>query len=71
MEDSNWHPYCCIAIRIRMEFINFQGGNGLTKEYIVEKLFRDARAMLIEDGSNDVLAIAAGHKLIHTYPRRD
>lgn len=54
-----------------MEFINFQGGNGLTKEYIVEKLFRDARAMLIEDGSNDVLAIAAGHKLIHTYPRRD
>jgi len=23
------------------------------------------------DGSNDVLAIAAGHKMIHNYPRRD
>ena len=47
------------------------GGNGLTREYIVEKLFRDARAMMIEDGANDILAIAAGHKLINSYPRRD
>ena len=53
------------------EAIQIFGGNGLTKEYIVEKLFRDARAMLIEDGANDVLAIAAGHKLIHNYPRLD
>lgn len=53
------------------EAIQIFGANGLTKEYIVEKLFRDARASLIEDGANDVLAIAAGHKVIHTYPRRD
>ncbi|MEH0020149.1 MAG: acyl-CoA dehydrogenase family protein [Desulfobacter sp.] len=58
------------ALEVTSEAIQIFGGNGLTKEYIVEKLFRDARSMLIEDGSNDVLAIAAGHKLIRTYPRR-
>lgn len=62
---------CQYAFEVAIEAIQIFGGKRLTKEYIVEKLFRDARAMLIEDGSNDVLAIAAGHKLIHTYPRRD
>ena len=38
--------------------IQLHGGYGLAKEFIVEKLFRDARAALIEDGSNDVLALA-------------
>lgn len=59
------------AFEVTSEAIQIFGGNGLTKEYIVEKLFRDARAMMIEDGANDILAIAAGHKLINTYPRRD
>jgi len=59
------------ALNVAHEAIQLFGGNGLTKEYLVEKLFRDARAMLIEDGSNDTLAIAGGHKIIETYPRRD
>ena len=59
------------AFDVCNDAIQIFGANGLTKEYLIEKLFRDARAMLIEDGSNDTLAIAAGHKLIHTYPRLD
>ncbi|MDA8405122.1 MAG: acyl-CoA/acyl-ACP dehydrogenase [Desulfobacteraceae bacterium] len=59
------------AFDVASDAIQIFGGNGLTKEYLVEKLFRDARAMLIEDGSNDTLAVAAGHKIIETYPRRD
>ena len=51
------------------EAVQLFGGNGLAKEYLIEKLFRDARASLIEDGSNETLAIAAGHKIIETYPR--
>jgi alkylation response protein AidB-like acyl-CoA dehydrogenase len=39
------------------------GGYGLAKDYYVEKLFRDARAALIEDGSNDSLAIFAGEMI--------
>ncbi|NOY22895.1 MAG: acyl-CoA/acyl-ACP dehydrogenase [Acidobacteria bacterium] len=40
------------------------GGYGLSKEYEIEKLFRDARAGLIEDGSNDVLAISGGNMIV-------
>ncbi len=62
---------CQTCFEVANEAIQIFGANGLTKEYLVEKLFRDARATLIEDGSNDILAIAAGHKMIHNYPRRD
>jgi alkylation response protein AidB-like acyl-CoA dehydrogenase len=59
------------CFEVANDAIQIFGANGLTKEYVVEKLFRDARATLIEDGSNDVLAIAGGHKMIANYPRRN
>lgn len=40
--------------------IQMHGGNGLTREYPVEKLLRDARASMIEDGCNEMLAIKGG-----------
>ncbi len=49
--------------------IQILGGNGLTREYLTEKLFRDARATLIEDGNNETLARHGGHILAETYPR--
>lgn len=39
------------------------GGNGLSREYPVEKLLRDARAALIEDGCNDMLSLIGADKL--------
>ncbi|HEY2772689.1 MAG TPA: acyl-CoA dehydrogenase [Candidatus Binatia bacterium] len=39
------------------------GGNGLSREYPVEKLLRDARAALIEDGCNDMLSIVGADRL--------
>src|SRR5258706_181323 len=39
-------------------------GNGLTREYPIEKILRDARASLIEDGCNEILAIKRGYYLI-------
>lgn len=57
------------AYEVAHDAIQIFGGNGLTKEYLIEKLYRDARATLIEDGSNDSLAIAGGHKMIENYPR--
>lgn len=39
------------------------GGNGLTREYPVEKLLRDARASMIEDGCNDVLSLVGAARL--------
>ena len=39
----------------------------MTKEMLVEKLFRDARASMIEDGSNDILSLTAAKKLLDQY----
>jgi alkylation response protein AidB-like acyl-CoA dehydrogenase len=39
------------------------GGNGLSREYPIEKLLRDARASMIEDGCNDVLSLVGAAKL--------
>jgi alkylation response protein AidB-like acyl-CoA dehydrogenase len=39
------------------------GGNGLTREYPIEKLMRDARASMIEDGCNDVLSLVGAARL--------
>ena len=40
------------------------GGLGLTRDCPMEKLYRDARASLIEDGANDVLALVGARRLL-------
>jgi acyl-CoA dehydrogenase len=49
------------AFEISSEAIQMFGGYGLCREYPVEKIFRDARAALIEDGENNMLGIAAAN----------
>jgi alkylation response protein AidB-like acyl-CoA dehydrogenase len=39
------------------------GGNGLTREYPIEKVLRDARASMIEDGCNELLSLVGAAKL--------
>jgi alkylation response protein AidB-like acyl-CoA dehydrogenase len=51
------------ALDVANEAIQIFGGNGLAREYPVEKFFRDARAGLIEDGANDSLMITGAHHL--------
>jgi alkylation response protein AidB-like acyl-CoA dehydrogenase len=53
------------ALDVANEAIQIFGGNGLSREYPVEKIFRDARASLIEDGCNQMLAIKGGYQLIN------
>ncbi|MOA63800.1 Acyl-CoA dehydrogenase [compost metagenome] len=53
------------AFEVASDAIQMFGGNGLTCEYPVEKIFRDARASMIEDGCNQVLAIKGGYNLIN------
>jgi len=47
------------AFEVASEAISIFGGNGLAREYVIEKMFRDARASMIEDGENNALSIAA------------
>lgn len=43
--------------------LQIYGGNGLSREYPAEKLLRDARASMIEDGCNEVLSLVGAAKL--------
>jgi alkylation response protein AidB-like acyl-CoA dehydrogenase len=52
------------ALAVADDALRLHGGNGLTREYVVEKLFRDARASLVEHGSNDVLALVGARRLL-------
>src|ERR1035437_3280196 len=45
------------AFEVASDALQVFGGNGLSKEYGIEKIFRDARASLIEDGTNDMLSL--------------
>jgi alkylation response protein AidB-like acyl-CoA dehydrogenase len=42
------------------EALQLFGGTGLSREYPIERLYRDARAALIEDGENYVLTMRLG-----------
>jgi len=52
------------SFEVTSDALQIFGGNGLTKEYPLEKMLRDARASLIEDGCNEMLAIKGGSYLI-------
>lgn len=45
------------AFDVASEALQLFGGNGLTKEYPIEKIMRDARASMIEDGENNILRL--------------
>jgi len=52
------------AFEVASDALQLLGGNGLSKEYPIEKIFRDARAALIEDGTNDVLSLVGANLVI-------
>jgi acyl-CoA dehydrogenase len=58
------------AYEVADEAVQILGSNGLAREYITEKLFRDARATLIEDGMNEMLEWTGGGIMSLTYPRQ-
>lgn len=51
------------------EAVQLHGAAGVTKEYYVEKLWRDVRTMTIADGENSILNRMGGQILNETYPR--
>lgn len=51
------------AFEVASDALQIFGGNGLTKEFPIEKLMRDARASMIEDGCNELLSLVGASKL--------
>jgi alkylation response protein AidB-like acyl-CoA dehydrogenase len=51
------------SFEVASDAVQIFGGNGLCREYPVEKIFRDARASTIEDGENTLLGLMAASRL--------
>ena len=52
------------AFEVASDALQMLGGNGNTREYPIEKILRDARASMIEDGCNDILSIKGGYQMM-------
>ena len=52
------------SFEVASDALGIFGGNGLTHEYPIEKIMRDARAAMIEDGDNTILKIKGGYYLM-------
>ena len=58
--------YCTQAcLEVTDTALQLFGGKGLSRDYPIEKLYRDARAALIEDGANDVLALVGARQILN------
>ena len=57
------------AFQVASEALQLFGGNGLTREYPIEKLMRDARASMIEDGETNILKLKGMRWLSRAYKR--
>ena len=54
---------CETAMRVTADMMLLHGGFGITKEYAVEKYYRDAAPLQVMDGSVDRIAVAAVDRL--------
>jgi alkylation response protein AidB-like acyl-CoA dehydrogenase len=63
------HPYVTAAGKVTVtqeamkvvdEAFQLFGGAGMSREYPIEKLYRDTRVALIEDGENTILTMRLG-----------
>jgi len=52
------------AMRVTTDAVQVHGGYGYTKEFIVEKLMRDAKLTQIYEGTNQINRMVAGGALM-------
>lgn len=59
------HVYCKqIAYEVADEAVQIHGGYGVTEDFLVEKLYRDARVKLIEDCTTEALSLSGADNLV-------
>jgi len=54
---------CNVCPKVTSEMIQILGGNGITKEYDLEKYYRDAKLLQIMDGTVETLCLYAAKRL--------
>ena len=72
-EDIRWESYMCKYIGDRKAFeatdrcMQMYGGVGLTTDFPVEKLWRDARSFMITEGPEEILKHALQRHVLNQY----
>ena len=57
------------ANRIAYDAVQIHGGVGYTKEYLVERLFRDARVLEIYEGTSEIQRLVISRNVLDEYDR--
>ena len=53
-----------IAVDVTSKAIQIHGAYGVSQEYPLERYFRDARTMLIPDGTTEIMRLIAGRRIL-------
>jgi len=53
-----------VAVRAALEALQIHGGYGYTKEYPVEKFYRDAKLLTIGEGTSEIQKIVISRSLL-------
>ena len=57
------------AVRNSEEAMRIFGGYAYSKEYEIERFYRDALLMCIGEGTNEILLLTIGEHVLHTIGR--
>ena len=56
------------AVEVATEAMRIHGGYGYSKEYVIERLYRDAPLMCIGEGTNELQRIIIAKQLVKRNP---
>ncbi len=54
---------CRTAAQVTQDVVYLHGGNGITREYLPEKLWRDAQPLQVADGTTDIVSLQGASQL--------
>ena len=53
-----------VCVEVALEAMRIHGGYGYSKEFVVERLYRDAPLMTIGEGTSDVMRMVIARSLV-------
>ena len=56
------------AVNVSLEAMRIHGGYGYSKEFVVERIYRDAPLLVIGEGTNELQRIIIARQLVERNP---